>query len=72
MTEKLLPTAAGPTGAFSAGANLDLSCWPQWMREALAPQPDVEVPAKTSETKQTTSVDPASIRILTRMPSRSS
>ncbi len=71
MTEKLLPTAAGSTAAASAGAALDLSRWPQWMREALAYKPESIALAVETSTKAAPleTTERRNIRVLTRVSS---
>lgn len=71
MTRESLPPAGIVRPALPANSELDLERWPRWMRAALAIQPEIEAPTKPSVVAEPARVNPASVRKLTRMPSRS-
>ncbi|MET3907196.1 hypothetical protein ABID59_001527 [Bradyrhizobium sp. S3.3.6] len=66
----LLSSATSNAGSL-AKSGFDWESWPRWMREAFAIQPDATAPAKPETAAAPARVDPASVRRLTRMPSRS-
>jgi hypothetical protein len=70
MTTESLPPAAVLKTALPATSGLDLERWPRWMRDALAIQPETTAPAYPRIENAPARTDPASVRKLTRMPSR--
>lgn len=71
MTRESRPPAAAIKPAPPANSGLDWERWPRWMRDALAIQPETTAPAYPSIESVPARTDPASVRKLTRMPSRS-
>lgn len=70
MTRESLPPAAAIKPALPANSGLDLERWPRWMRDAHAIQPEITAPAYPLIESAPARTDPASVRKLTRMPSR--
>ncbi|MEH2492605.1 hypothetical protein [Bradyrhizobium sp. AZCC 2230] len=71
IKQPLSPVAVVKAG-LPANSELDLERWPRWMREALAIQPETTTRAANSVTAVAPArVDPASVRVLHRMPPRS-
>lgn len=71
MTRESRPPAAAIKPALPATSGLDLERWPRWMRDALAIQPETKTPEHPRIESGPVRVDPASVRKLTRMRSRS-
>lgn len=71
MTRESLPPVANIKSAWPATSGLDLERWPRWMRDALAIQPETKAPAYPRIESAPARVDPASVRKLTRIRSRS-
>lgn len=71
MTRESLLPAAVVRPALPANSELDLERWPSWMRDALAIQPEIEAPTNPGVVAEPARVNPASVRPLTRTPSRS-
>lgn len=71
MIRESLPPAGIVRPALPANSELDLERWPRWMRDALAIQPEIEARKKPSVVAEPAGVNRASVRKLTRMPSRS-
>lgn len=71
MMREPLPPAAVVKPAVPATSELDLERWPRWIRDALAIQPEAKVTEHPSVESGPVRVDPASVRNLTRIPSRS-
>lgn len=65
MTRESLPHAAVIKPALPADSELVLEHWPRWMRDALAIQPEAELPTNPGVVAE------PGVRKLTRMPSRS-
>jgi hypothetical protein len=65
----LFPTTSNVAAA--AKPELDLNGWPSWMRDAPASQPGTKAPPSPSVEIEPAPVNPASVRKLIRLPSRS-
>ena len=71
MIKESLPPAGVPGPAAPANSGLDLERWPRWMREAFADRPEIKAPAYPEIEPAPARVDPATVRVLSRVPSRS-
>lgn len=71
MTREPRPHAAVIEPALPATSGLDLERWPGWMRDALAIQPETKAPEHPRIESGPVRVASASVRKLTRIPSRS-
>ncbi|WP_156947110.1 hypothetical protein [Bradyrhizobium sp. WSM3983] len=63
--------AAVIKAALPANSGLDLESWPSWIRKAPAIQPAIEPPEDPEIATAPARLDPASVRVLSRVLSHS-